>query len=260
MREEVRELYKYRELLFMIAYRDVRVRYRQSFMGFLWALLMPVLVVAAGMLVRYAYAIVSNKPLALADFAAVAAKSVPWAFLISSIRFSCQSLTGNPNLVTKVYFPKEIFPLAAVLSQLFDLLVAGTALTVLLGVARIGLTVQLFWVVPLLAIMVVLAGGIGLLVSAGSLFFRDVKYIVEVVLSFAIFFTPVFYEVSILGPKGRFLLINPVAPLLEGLASVVRGRAPDEGLILYSFSFATVMIVFAYMLFKKVEPMFAESI
>jgi lipopolysaccharide transport system permease protein len=260
MRAQLRELYQYRELLFLIAVRDIKVRYKQSVMGFLWAILMPVLIVSAGVLVRSAYAIVSNKPLALTDVATVAMKSVPWAFLISSIRFSCQSLTGNFNLVTKVFFPKEIFPIAAVLSQLSDLLVAGSVLMILLVFTKVGLSLQLLWAVPLLATMITLAVGIALLVSAGSLFYRDIKYLVEVFLTFAIFFTPVFYDVSILGEKGRWLLLNPVAPLLEGFSSIVRGHAPDWNWVFYSVAVSLFTVILGYVLFKRLEPAFAESI
>ena len=122
MREELRELYKYRELLYMIAYRDIKVRYKQSIMGFMWAVLMPVLIVMSGIVVRYAYALAAHAPLKTADIASVAVKSLPWAFLVSSIRFACLSLINNKDLVTKIYFPKEIFPIAAVMASLFDLL------------------------------------------------------------------------------------------------------------------------------------------
>ena len=105
-----------------------------------------------------------------------------------------------------------------------------------------------------------LAIGIGLIVSAGSLFFRDVRYIVEVFLTFAIFFTPVFYDVSIFGAKGKWLLLNPVAPVLEGFSSIVRGQAPNWNWLGYSLTFATVMVLLAYAMFKKVEPAFAENI
>ena len=125
MKKELQELYNYRELLYMLAYRDIKVRYKQSVMGFLWAILMPVLIVMAGVVVRYAYTLASGKPLQTADIASVAVKSLPWAFLVSSIRFGCNSLTGNQNLVTKIYFPKEIFPMAAVLASLFDFFVAS---------------------------------------------------------------------------------------------------------------------------------------
>ena len=151
MKEELRELYKYRELLYMIAYRDIKVRYKQSIMGFLWAILMPVLIVMSGVVVRYAYALSAHAPLQTADIASVAVKSLPWAFLVSSIRFSCNSLISNKDLVTKIYFPKEIFPIAAVMASLFDFFVASGALVIFLLVIQIGWSAYLVWIPVLLA-------------------------------------------------------------------------------------------------------------
>jgi lipopolysaccharide transport system permease protein len=260
MKTEFGELYHYRELLIVLALRDIKVRYKQSVMGFLWAILMPMLIVCAGVVVRYAYAVASHKSLNVLDFSSLAVKSVVWAFLVSSIRFSCQSLILNDNLVTKVYFPKEILPIAAVLAQLFDLFIASCVLVVLLIVVQLHPTPQLLWAGPLLAITVMLAIGIGFVVSTGSLFFRDVRYIVEVFLTFAIFFTPVFYEVSMFGQKGKWLLLNPAAPLMEGFAAIVRGSSPDWLWVSYSVAFAVTVASAGYVLFKKAEPVFAESV
>jgi lipopolysaccharide transport system permease protein len=261
MKEELKELYRYRELLYMITYRDVRVRYKQSIMGFLWAILMPILIVGAGVVVRYAYAMASGKPLQADDIASVAVKSLPWSFLVSSIRFSCNSLINNQNLVTKVYFPKEVFPIAAVMASLFDFLVAAAALVLFLLVIQVGWSVQLVWVPLLVLLMVVLAVGIAMIISAASLFFRDVKYVVEVVLTFGIFFTPVLYDVQMFGRKGEWLLLNPVAPILEGFgACIVHHQAPDLRWLAYSFSFSLIGLFGGYVLFKHLEPGFAESI
>ncbi len=261
MKEEVRELYKYRELLYTIAHRDIKVRYKQSVMGFLWAILMPTLIVMAGLVVRYAYALAAHVPLKTADVASVAVKSLPWAFLVSSIRFACVSLINNKELVTKIYFPKEIFPMAAVMASFFDLLVASAALTIFLVVIQTGWSPYLLWTPLLLLTMVLLAAGIGVIVSAASLFFRDVKFIVEVLLTFAIFFTPVFYDVGMFGDKGKWLLLNPAAPILDGFsASVARHQSPDLPWLVYSFSFALVSLFGGYAFFKHLEPAFAESI
>ena len=196
MKEELKELYKYRELLYMIAYRDIKVRYKQSIMGFMWAILMPVLIVLSGIVVRFAYAMASHAPLKTSDIASVAVKSLPWAFLVSSIRFACLSLINNKDLVTKIYFPKEIFPIAAILASFFDFVVASGALIVFLLVIRVGWSPYLAWAPALILTMVLLAAGIGMVVSAASLYFRDVKFIVEVFLTFGIFFTPVFYDAT----------------------------------------------------------------
>ncbi len=261
MLKQLRELYTYRELLYMIVYRDIKVRYKQSIMGFLWAILMPVLIVLSGIVVRYAYALASGKPLEMADIASIAVKSLPWAFLVSSVRFGCSSLTNNRDLVTKVYFPKEIFPMAAVLASLFDFCVASASLLILLVAIRVGWSAYLFWTPVLFLDMVLITTGIGLVVSAASLFFRDVKYIVEVTLTFGIFFTPVFYDIRMLGAKGKWLLLNPVAPVLDGLGGcVARHQPPDLTWLGYSLTFGVLVSVGGYVFFKHLEPAFAESI
>jgi lipopolysaccharide transport system permease protein len=261
MKEHLRELYRYRELLYTIAYRDIKIRYKQSIMGILWAILMPVLIVLSGIVVRVAYAVASGKPLATSDIASVAVKSLPWAFLVSSIRFGCNSLTNNTSLVIKIYFPKEIFPLAAVLACFFDFLVACGALVLFLFVVRIGWSVYLLWTPLLLLLMLLLTTGVGMIVSAASLFFRDVKYIVEVFLTFGIFFTPVFYDMRMLGNKGKWLLLNPVAPILDGLGNcVARHQGPELVWLAYSFALGLAVSVGGYAFFKHLEPAFAESI
>jgi len=261
MKEQLLELYKYRELLYTLARRDVKVRYKQSIMGFLWAILMPILIVMSGMVVRYAYALAAHAPFQTADVASVAVKSLPWAFLVSSIRFGCNSLTNNRDLVTKVYFPKEIFPVAAVLASLFDFFVASSALVILLLAVRTGWSAYLLWTPVLLLGVVLLASGIGLVVSAASLFFRDVKFIVEVLLTFGIFFTPVFYDIKMLGEKGKWLLLNPAAAMLDGLgACIARHQPPDVAWSAYGFGFGLMTLWGGYVFFKHLEPAFAESI
>lgn len=261
MRDELKELYKYRELLYMITYRDIKVRYKQSVMGFFWAILMPILIVMSGIVVRYAYAIVAHAPLKTADIAGVAIRAVPWAFIVSSIRFSCGSLTGNRDLVVKIYFPKEIFPMAAVLACLFDFFIAFSALVVFLILMRVGWSINLLWVPLILATTVLMCVGIGMIVSAVSLFFRDVRYLVEVFLTFGIFFTPVFYDVQMFGQRGNWLLLNPVAPLLESLGRcIAHHEAPDFHWYLYSLTFSLVTVLGGFILFKHLEPDFAESI
>jgi lipopolysaccharide transport system permease protein len=261
MREELKELYKYRELLYMIAYRDIKVRYKQSIMGVLWAILMPILIVLSGVVVRYAYSIAAHAPLKTTDIAGVAVKALPWAFLVSSIRFSCLSLINNKELVTKIYFPKEIFPIAAMLASFFDLLVASGALAIFLLIAHIGWSPYVVWAPLLLLTMVLLVTGIGMMAAATSLYFRDVKFLVEVFLTFGIFFTPVFYDIDMLGDKGKWLLLNPISPLLDGFsACIARHQAPDMHWFVYSLACALVVFLGGYIFFKHLEPGFAESI
>ena len=261
MIKDLQELYRYRELLIMITWRDIRVKYKQSVMGFMWAIFMPLLIVCAGILVRYAISILSGKAILFADLASVSVKAVPWAFFVTSIRFGTNSLLHNKWLVTRIYFPKEIFPIAAVLSSFFDFVVAGVCLATILIIVGTGGSVYLLWLPVLIILLVALAMGLSMMLSALNLFFRDVRYLVEVILTFAIFFTPVLYDVEMFGEPGRALLVNPVAPILEAVNScVVLHRSPELGWLLYGATVSLSLLLLAYANFKKLEPRFAERI
>jgi ABC-type polysaccharide/polyol phosphate export permease len=250
-----------RDLLRTFVWRDVQIKYKQSVMGLLWAVFMPAIIIGAGVLVRLAFAMLQDRPLELDEIISVTVKAVPWAFFIAAVRFATNSLISNLNLVTKVYFPRELFPIAAVISQMVDFAVASAVVAVLFVFTGIGASLQLLWVPVLVAILVLFSAGLGILLSAGALFFRDVKYLVEAALTFAIFFTPVFFSTSLFGAWGNLLLLNPVAPVLEGLqATIVHQQAPALIPLIYAGVVSTLLFAFSLRIFKKLEPAFAESI
>lgn len=257
----IKRVWEHRDLLYALTWREIKIRYKQSVMGVLWAVLMPLVIVSAGLVVRYAFAALSGSPLKLEDLAAVAVKSAPWAFFIAAVRFGTNSMIANQNLVTKIYMPRLIFPLSAVLAQVLDFIVASAVVTTVLVLAGVGLSPELLWVPVCIAGILLLTVGLAILLSAASLFFRDVKYLVEVLLTFAIFFTPVFYEASTFGKWAPALLLNPISPLLEGLSNVVvRQVPPPLPWLGYSLIVATLLLVGSVHLFRKLEPFFAESV
>ena len=262
MIKEIRELLGYRELIYAITWKDIKIKYKQSIMGVMWAIFMPALVVSAGALVKFAFSRLSGTPLGLSQIATVSVKAIPWSFFIYTQRFGTNCLTANVNMVTKIYFPNEVFPISAVLSQLFDLGIAALVLCVLLAVAGIGWSIYLLWVPILMGLLVLLAIASVLLLSAANLFFRDVKYIVEVIVTFAIFFTPVFYEADFMGATWKpIILLNPVAPILEGFnACIVLRQMPEMAWIAYSATVAVTLFLLSFRFFKKMEPAFAENI
>jgi ABC-type polysaccharide/polyol phosphate export permease len=257
----LREVIARRDLLLLLAWREIKVKYKQSVMGFLWAILMPTIIVSAGIVVKYAFASISGKALGNEELISVAVRSVPWAFFVASLRFASTSLVGNANLVTKIYMPRVIFPVSSVLSQLLDLAVAAVVLAVFLTIIGAKLTLHVLWLPVLLAIHILFVTGIAIFISAAALFLRDVKYIVEVILTFAIFFTPVFYEVAMVGKWQSLLLLNPVAPLLEGFSAIlVGGSLPFIGWILYSTAVSIGVFAGSLLFFRKAEPYFAEAV
>jgi lipopolysaccharide transport system permease protein len=261
MIEAAHELIQYRHLLFTLTWREIKIRYKQTVMGFLWALLMPLMVVAAGILVRKAFSVMSGKPMEYQALVSVMVKALPWAFFAGSIRTASISLISNANLVTKIYFPREVFPFSAVLSQLFDFAVATSFLIVLFVVTGLVVSVYLCWLPLLLLLLVVLTAGWALILSCATLFFRDVKYIVEIVMTFGILFTPVFYDANMFGDWSYVLRLNPVGSILEAINDVVvLNRAPDLSWLLYSVGVAFGSFVLGWSIFEKAEPSFAESI
>ncbi len=258
---QLSELWQYRGLLRVLIYRDIRVKYKQSILGFLWAILMPLLIVMVGVLVRYAYSLASGNVLNLLDVVGVAVKSVPWAFTVGAIRTATNCLIGNSALVTKIYFPKEVFPLAAVGSNLFDFAIACVPLCLLVVVGGGHLGLQLLMIPVLLLVLTMIIVGAAMIVSAASLFFRDVKYLVEVALTFGIFVTPVLFDVTMFGRFGIYMMLNPVSPVLEGLKAAALGMLwPQTFWIGYSAAFGVLVLFLGYVLFKRLEPAFAESI
>jgi ABC-type polysaccharide/polyol phosphate export permease len=204
---------------------------------------------------------VSGRPITVLDLANVSVRAVPWAFFVASLRFGTNCLVANSNLVTKVYFPKVIFPLSAILSQFVDFLIACGVLAIILILLGVPLGWSLLWLPPLIALLVVLAAGLAIFLCSAGLFFRDVKYLVDMVLTFAIFFTPVFFDAALFGRWKSLILLNPVAPILEGISAAVVGQ---DGLpliwLLYSAIVALAVLGGSLFFFEKLEPLFAESI
>lgn len=279
-REMLTEIYEYRELLGQLVLRDLRIRYKQAAMGFAWAVFMPLLIVAAGCLVKIALAHASGNGVDLPRVAGMSVKALAWAFFAGAVGFSANSLVANMALVTKVYFPRELFPLSAVLTQLVDTIVGGAFLALLLAAfAGLGFSLSLLWVPFLLLLLVSQTLAAALLFSCGNVFFRDVKYLVQIVLTFGIFFTPVFYEPELFGPRGAFfMMLNPLSPVLEGLRLAIVDRhnllvplivsagdfgtfaAWHVGFLLYSTAWAVGGLALAWWLFHQSEFLFAEYV
>lgn len=245
----------------MLTLRDIRIRYKQAAMGFMWALFMPMMAVLAGIVIKKVMAVVSGNPMDLAGIVSISVKVLPWTFFISALRFSVQSLVGNMNLVTKIYFPREVLPLASVIACLFDFFVASLTLSVLLIIMRIGVSIYILWVPLLLIFLILFTAGLGLLLSSGNLFYRDIRYIVQIILMFGIFFTPVYYEAAILGKWKTLLLLNPLASILEAINnSVVLHKMPEPFWFAYAGVTSVLIFITGLRIFHKNEPLFAENI
>ncbi|MGE5324561.1 MAG: ABC transporter permease [Actinomycetota bacterium] len=257
----INQVFRYRDLLYMLTWREIRIRYKQSVMGFLWAMLMPLMIVVGGIVVREALAVSAGKGIALVDVMAISVKGLYWAFFAGALRFATLSLVANSSLVTKIYFPREILPLSSVLAALFDFAVAAGFLAILTLFFPSLLSLQLLWTPVIFLVLFMITLGISLLLACANLFFRDVKYLVEVIITFGVLFTPVFYSAHALGKWAPLILVNPVSAVLESLNDVIVGRhAPDMFWLGCAAVFGVLGTFISWKIFQKAEPSFAQEI
>ncbi len=272
-REIVHDLQGAGDLLEQLVKRDIRIRYKQAVFGFAWAVLVPMAVVLAGLTVRIAMAGASGRTLNLGQVAAIAIKSVPWAFFVGCLNQATPSLISNMNLVTKIYFPREVLPLGAVLAQTFDSSIGVAIVVLILPFLGVHPSLTLLWVPVLVALLWMFCLALALLLSCANLFFRDVKYLVQVFLTFGIFVTPVLLDAPMYGRVGTWwIMLNPVAPILEGLRHAIVERhnlllplaAPQgfpfwgPGYLAYSAAWAIGGLLVSALIFHRAEERFAE--
>jgi len=279
LREVWSDVSAHRELLVQLARRDVAIRYKQAAMGFGWALLMPIFVVLSGLVVRVAMAHYAGGAVESGEVSGMVVKAVAWAFFAGAIGSATASLISNMVLVTKVYFAREVLPLSSTLAQAFDSLVGAAAVAAMLLVLGVRPTLALLWVPVLAVLLFCFTAAMALFLSCANLFYRDVKYIVQIVLTFGIFFTPVLFEPVMFGARGaRILMLNPLSPFLEGLRlSVVKGHnlllplvelsKKGEAVLVWSpwyLVYAAVCalggLAVAALVFHRLEFVFAEHI
>jgi lipopolysaccharide transport system permease protein len=225
---DVLELWKYRDLLLILAARDLRLRYRQTALGILWVVLQPLL---GATLLAFVFGRVAGLDAEGVPYLPfVLAGLLGWGLFSAIVTRSTTALVNYPHLVSKVYFPRQLLPLSTVLPALTDYLVGFGVLLALLP--AYGMPIEssafrsLLWILPVTGIAVAL----GLITSSLAVTYRDIAHVMPVLLQFVMYASPVAYSVSAVPPTYRPLfLLNPLAPLLEGLRSSVLGTQPPQG-------------------------------
>ncbi len=256
---DLRELWAYRELLWVLTARDVKVRYKQTFLGAAWAIIRPVLTMIIFSVVFGALAKMPSDGLPYPIF--VYAALLPWTFFAGAIGASGQSLVGSANLVSKVYFPRLIIPLASIGAGLVDLAISTGVLLLMMLWFGVGWTWNLL-AAPLLLIGVIFAAlGVGTLLSALTVAYRDFTHLTPFLVQIWMYITPVIYPVSLVPERWQWLLyLNPMTGLIEAFRSAFLGRPFDWGGIGISFAVAVAIFVIAVAYFERVERRFADIV
>jgi lipopolysaccharide transport system permease protein len=254
------ELWSYRELLVFLVWRDLKVRYKQTLFGALWAVIQPALlmVVFTLFLGRLSGIAPSGTPYALYVFAAL----VPWTLFAQGLSGASNSVINATNLVQKVYFPRLLLPLSAIGSYLLDFLIALVVLGALMAGFGIAPSIAVLWVLPLGALGVVAALGVGVWLAAINVRYRDVRYAVPFLTQVLLFATPVAYSTDLVPENWRvFFEINPMVGVVEGFRwSALGVGSPPVQAVAISIAVSMSLLGTGVAYFRRVERTFADVI
>ena len=255
----LRELWAYRELLFVLSLRDIKVRYKQTVLGAIWAILQPLLTMLIFTLIfgRLAKIPSDGYPYAVFVFAAL----LPWTFFANSITASSGSLVSSANLVSKVYFPRLIIPLSAIGVGLVDMAISTAVMLLLMVYYGVAWSASLLAIPLLLFAVIFTALGVGTLLSALTVTYRDFRYVVPFMVQLWMFATPVVYPASLIPERWQWLMfLNPMAGIIDAFRSAFLGMPFDLSAIGLSFAVAVTFFVIGVAYFEKVERRFADII
>lgn len=256
---DLRSLWNYRELLYFLTWRDVKVRYKQTALGAAWAVIQPLftMIIFTIFFGRIAGLPSDQIPYPLFAFSGL----LLWVFFSNSVTASGNSLIGSANLITKVYFPRMIIPGAAVAAGLVDLIVGFGILFLLMAYYGVGVSLNLLAAPLLILLTTLLAIGVGMWMSALNVRYRDIRYALPFGVQLLMFATPVIYPSSMAPVKWRWLLqLNPLTGIIEGFRAAVFGRPFDWASIAISFIATILILIYAAYDFRRMERTFADII
>ncbi len=253
MRNDWKELWKYRSLILLFVERDLQARYKQTFLGIGWSILQPLLMMMVLTVIFANFLKVDSGgvPYPIFSYAAL----VPWTFVSRSLTASSVGLLTYKSLITKIYFPREIIPLSMVLSSLVDFFLASCVFVLMMIVTRTGVGLNVLYVLMLIPAQLLLAAALALLMSFLGALLRDLQFVLPFLIQIWMYATPVIYGLQSITSKYMWLFyFNPLAGIIDGYRrTVLFNQPPDWSLFGASLAFSVVLFLVAYLLFKKVE-------
>jgi lipopolysaccharide transport system permease protein len=256
----LKDLWLYRELVYFLTWRDIKVRYKQAVLGIAWAILQPLMtmVIFSFIFGNLAKLPSDGIPYPLFSYAAV----LPWQLFSSALQRSSISLVGNANLLTKIYFPRLIIPFSAVMASLVDF---GIAFLVMIGLMiyyQVWPTLMTLWIIPLSLLALVTALAVSLWLSALNVLYRDVQHMVPFLIQFWMYASPVAYSATLI-PTGIWRIIyglNPMAGVIQGFRWALLGTQPPDILLVVSIVMVLILLVSGLFYFRRMEKTFADRV
>lgn len=257
---KLRELWEYRELLYFLVWRDIKVRYKQTALGATWAIIQPFFTMVVFSIFFGHLGKIPSDGIPYPIFAFTAL--VPWTFFANGLGQASNSLVGSSNLITKVYFPRLIVPLASVFSGIVDFALAFVVLLGMMLYYGIIPTLNIFWLPLFLLLALVTSLGVGLWLSALNVEYRDVRYVVPFITQFWLLATPIAYPSSLLHQPWRTIYgLNPMVGVVEGFRwALLHSNTAPGPIIAVSSAAAVVILITGAFYFRRMEKTFADIV
>jgi len=257
----LRDIWVYRELVFFMIWRDIKVRYKQTLLGAAWAVIQPVMTMLVFNFIFGSVAKVPTDGIPYPIFSYTAL--LPWGLFVTALNQASRSLTSNHNMITKVYFPRLVLPMASVLAGLVDFAIAFVIMLGMMWYFKVTPTLSVLWTLPLfLLLAIITALGVALWLSAINVKYRDVNYALPFLTQFWLFITPVAYSANVISEKWQLVYsLNPMAGVVNGFrwALLGAGNGPDLALWV-STGISVLILVSGLFYFRNMERTFADTI
>lgn len=261
--KEVRNIYKWRELLWQMTAREVKSRYKQSVLGYFWVILTPL---AQMLVMSFAFSIIlristnstANIPYSIFLFVAL----LPWTLFANSLSSAANSLISSSSLITKIYFPRTILVISTIIAKIIDFFFAISILVIYMVVYQIPITWNILWVIPIFLIQQIFTLGLALFFAAANLLYRDIQFLLNMILLLWMYITPVIYPADLVPDKYRLLFqINPMAVFINAYRQVILGGGPPKySSLLVGLVVSTIVLLIGFSYFKSREKIFADNI
>jgi ABC-type polysaccharide/polyol phosphate export permease len=250
----------YRELLFNLAKREIAARYKQSILGYGWVIINPLAQLLVLSFVFSTILRVNSLGVPFIIFLAVAL--LPWNFFSASLTHSANALVSNSSLITKIYFPREILVYATIIAKIVDFLFSVLILMFFLAFYHVPMTIMVLWIPLIFLIQLLLTTGISLMLAAFNLFYRDIQYLLTLVIMVWMYLTPIMYPIEIIPERFRFIMsLNPMAVIVNAYRQVIiGGGAPNTQSLAIGFFISVFIFIIGFMIFKKLEGQFADYV
>ncbi|NMB57354.1 ABC transporter permease [Candidatus Beckwithbacteria bacterium] len=258
--ENLKLFWEFRELLKNLVKREIAQRYKQSILGYAWIILNPLFQLVVMSFVFGVILKVSSLNVPFIIFLSVAL--LPWNFFATSLSTSSGVLVNSSSLITKIYFPREILVYANMFAKLIDFALSLLILIVFFLIFKIPFTIYFFWFIPILIVQIIFTTGLSLITSAFNLFYRDIQYLLNLILILWMYLTPVMYPVELIPNKYRFIFkFNPMAVIVNAYRQILLGKSePNLGSLSIALFISIFIFIFGFFIFKKLEGKFADYV